>query len=347
MHDALTGLLARRTVAERETWRSLWDQLGDGKLPAEQAVTLLASLTTRLPDPATLAALHASLLERRPARPGPAWPASVNIVGTGGGPATFNVSTAAAFVAAATGVRVVKTGSRAYTSSLGSVDLLERLGVRLTSSYEQTQEDLERDGIAFAGPFVYPAELTRLARTVAPLGMKAFGRFLNALGPFLADLPVTAQVTGVSHTMPLDDLRTLADTITTCSVWLTTNDRGADELLGFADNTIHQGHGRQVHIRAGQWTTADGGFEALAPAPKGEAVDHFLAVLGGRAHPAATATVRLNAAALALAGGLHTQWSTALAATDEAVTSGAAVALAQRLRTRRRAPLATGAAHHG
>ncbi|WP_405783723.1 hypothetical protein [Streptomyces sp. NBC_00859] len=347
MHDALTGLLARRTVAERETWRSLWDQLGDGKLPAEQAVTLLASLATRLPDPATLAALHGSLLERRPARPGPAWPATVNIVGTGGGPATFNISTAAAFVAAAAGVRVVKTGSRAYTSSLGSVDLLERLQIRLTSSYEETQEHLERDGIAFAGPFVYPAELTRLARTVAPLSMKTFGRFLNALGPFLADLPVTAQVTGVSHTMPLEDLRTLADTITTRPVWLTTNDQGADELLGFADNTIHQGHGRQLHIPAGRWTTPDGGFEALAPAPKGEAVDHFLAVLAGRAHPAATATVCLNAAALALAAGLHTRWSTALAATDHAVTSGAATALVHRLRSGRGTPHTTGAVRHG
>ncbi|MHB9757707.1 hypothetical protein ACYBSK_25310 [Streptomyces sp. BYX5S] len=337
MHDALTGLLARRAVAERETWRSLWDRLGDGTLPREQAVALLASLTTRLPDPATLAALHGTLLERRPAPTGPAWPGTVNVVGTGGGPATFNISTAAAFVAAAAGVRVVKTGSRAYTSSLGSVDLLERLGVRLTASYEQTEEHLERDGIAFAGPFVYPVELTRLARLLAPMPMKPFGRFLNALGPFLADLPVAAQVTGVSRTMPLDDLRRLAATLTTRTVWLTSNDQGADELLGFARNTIHIARGRELVLEPGQLLSVVGGFDALAPAPKGEAVDHFLAVLAGRAHPAATATVRLNAAALAVASGRHRDWPAALAATGEAITSGAATDLVRRLRTRRTA----------
>lgn len=346
MHDALTGLLARRTVAEHETWRSLWDRLGDGTLPREQAVALLASLTTRLPDPPTLAALHGTLLERRPARPGPAWPATVNVVGTGGGPATFNVSTAAAFVAAAAGVRVVKSGSRAYTSSLGSVDLLERLGVRLTSSYEQTEEHLERDGIAFTGPFVYPVELARLARLVAPVSMKPFGRFLNALGPLLADLPVTAQVTGVSHTMPLDDLRRLAATVTGRKVWLTSNDRGADELLGFARNTVHIARGEDQVLEPGALIPADGGFEALAPAPKDAATDHFLAVLAGRAHPAATHTVRLNAAALALAAGHHTTWRDALDATDDAVTSGAAVALVERLRSRRTAATA-GAVRHG
>ncbi|PRH79288.1 hypothetical protein C6N75_10310, partial [Streptomyces solincola] len=268
MHDALTGLLAQRPVAERETWRSLWHRLGDGTLGKEQAVALLASLTTRLPGPETLRALLDTLDERRTAVPAGPWPGTVNTVGTGGGPATFNVSTAAAFVAAATGVPVVKTGSRAYTSSLGSIDLLERLGVRPTSSYAQTEDTLDRYGIAFAGPFVYPAELGRLARTVLPLPMKPFGRFLNALGPFLAALPVTAQVTGVSHTMPLDALRELAATETGRRLWLTANDQGADELLGFADNTVHthdRGTVDTVRIGPGQVAPAGGGLPGADP----------------------------------------------------------------------------------
>src|SRR5947208_4618553 len=56
-----------------------------------------------------------------------------------------------------------------------------------------------------SGPFVYPSELTKLARSVMPMSLKPFGRFLNAFGPFLAALPVTAQVTGRSeeHTSEL------------------------------------------------------------------------------------------------------------------------------------------------
>ncbi|MFK4687355.1 anthranilate phosphoribosyltransferase [Streptomyces pristinaespiralis] len=338
MHPALTGLLAGAPVTERETWRSLWDRLGDGTLEKEQAVALLASLTTSLPGHQTLDALLESLRERRTTPPPGPWPGTVNIVGTGGGPATFNISTAAAVTAAATGVRVVKTGSRAYTSSLGSVDLLERLGIRLTASYRQTEQMLEQHGIAFAGPFVYPAELTRLARTVAPLGMKPFGRFLNALGPFLADLPVTAQVTGVSAAMPLPVLRELARTFTGRRIWLTSNDQGADELLGFADNTVHLDDGSVRRLRPGELSGPGGTFDALRPVPPADAADHFLAVLAGTAHPAATDTVCLNAAALVLAAGPSGDWPSALAATREAVASGAARALADRLRTAPRTP---------
>ncbi|MFC8914734.1 hypothetical protein ACFT5C_03090 [Streptomyces sp. NPDC057116] len=334
MHDALTGLLARRPVAERETWRSLWDRLGDGTLGKEQAVALLASLTTRLPGPETLRALLDSLLERRPAAPAGRWGATVNVVGTGGGPATFNISTASAFVAAAAGVRVVKTGSRAYTSRLGSVDLLERLGVRPTASYAHTERTLEEYGIAFAGPFVYPAELARLARTVAPLGMKPFGGFLNALGPFLADLPVTAQVTGVSRTMPLPALRDLAATVTDRRVWLTTSTEGADELLPFADNTLHTATGTLV-LKAGELLPAGGSLDELRPADPAAATGHFLDVLSGAAGATATRTVCLNAAALAVASGHATDWPTALAAAERAVATGAARELAERMRAAR------------
>lgn len=354
MHEVITGLLAGRPVAERETWRSLWDRLGDGTLGKEQAVALLASLTTRLPGPDTLRALIESLHERRPA-PGTAGAAealgtggaadalgsaaavdtsgAVNIVGTGGGPATFNISTAAAFTAAACGVRVVKTGSRAYTSQLGSVDLLQRLGVRLTSSYAETAAALGRDGIAFAGPFVYPAELTRLARTVLPLGMRPFGRFLNALGPFLAELPVAAQVTGVSHAVPLDTLRALAAAPaagTGRRIWLTGNAHGADELLGFSDNTVHTQEGR-LDLKAGALTRGDGGFAQLRPVEPEEAPAHFLAVLSGAAHPVAVDTVCLNAAALAVAAGHRADWAAAVADAREAIASGAVRALVERV----------------
>ncbi|WP_405435166.1 hypothetical protein OG373_40410 [Streptomyces avidinii] len=333
MHDALTGLLEQGAPVGRETWRSWWDQLGDGGLDQAQVVALLASLTSRLPDHETLRHLLDSLAERRPAaQAGTAWEGTVNVVGTGGGPRTFNISTASAFVAAAAGVKVVKTGSRAYTSSLGSVDLLERLGIRLTSSRAQTEDTLAAHGIAFAGPFVYPTQLTRLARTVAPHSMKPFGRFLNALGPFLADLPVTAQVTGVSAAAPLDTLRHLAQATTTRRIWLTSNDTGADELLPFATNTIHGENSLTRIIRPGELTPADGSFADLRPATDTTtAAAHFLTVLSGNAGRVATRTVCLGAAALVVASGTRRDWLSAVSLAEEAIRSGAAHDLAQRL----------------
>ncbi|MCB5178539.1 hypothetical protein [Streptomyces antimicrobicus] len=339
MHDALTGLLQQQAPVGRGTWRSWWDQLGDNRLDKAEVLALLASLTSRLPDHHTLRHLLDSLAERRTPHPaGAGWQGTVNVVGTGGGPRTFNISTASAFVAAATGVKVVKTGSRAYTSSLGSVDLLERLGVRLTSSYAQTEDTLDAHGIAFAGPFVYPVQLTRLARTVAPTGLKPFGRFLNALGPFLADLPVTAQVTGVSAAAPLETLRELAGSTEGRRIWLVSNDTGADELLPFAVNTVHGERGLTRIVRPGELTPGDGSFADLRPAADpGAAVDQFRSVLAGAAGAVATRTVCLGAAALAVAAGTRRDWLSAVAEAEEAVRSGAALALADRLAAATRA----------
>ncbi|MFE2413213.1 hypothetical protein ACFXDE_33215 [Kitasatospora sp. NPDC059408] len=339
MHPALTDLIAARPVP-LDTWRSWWDRLeGAAQGPARdsdraQAAALLASLATRLPDTATLAALTTSLTERSP-DPGPAHPGSANIVGTGGGPATFNLSTAAALTAASMGVPVVKTGSRAYTSAAGSIDLLERLGITLTSSHTETADHLARHNIAFAGPHVYPPALTRLARLLYPLTLKPFGRFLNALGPFLATAPVTAQLTGVSATAPLTALRDLtARTGTHGSgrqVWLAHNTEGADELLPFADNTLHTPH-TTIHLPAGSLAPDTGTLADLAPHP-GDLTGHFLDALAGRAGRAATHTIALNAAALAIASGRHTHWPTAHATALAALADGAPRALAQRLRT--------------
>ncbi|MFJ9606119.1 hypothetical protein ACIRS1_07135 [Kitasatospora sp. NPDC101176] len=338
MHPALTALLAGRPVP-LEAWRSWWDQLEQRTLgPARdsdraQAAALLASLTTGLPEPATLAALTTSLTERAP-DPGPAHPGSVNIVGTGGGPATFNLSTAAALTAASMGIPVVKSGSRAYTSAAGSIDLLERLGITLTSSHAATGEDLARHGIAFAGPHVYPPALTRLARILYPLTLKPFGAFLNTLGPLLASVPVTAQLTGVCAAARLDALRDLAARTATRTVWLATNSAGADELLPFADNTLHT-PGGAIHLSAGSVAPDRGTLADLAPHPD-DLTGHFLRALAGQGGDTATHTIALNAAALALASGRHTRWHTAHAAALDALADGAPRALAERLRARPR-----------
>ncbi|MGW2253353.1 hypothetical protein ACWCXH_24605 [Kitasatospora sp. NPDC001660] len=337
MHPALTALLAGEPVGP-DTWRSWWDRLEGATLgPARdsdraQAAALLASLATRLPDTKTLAALTASLTERSP-HPGPAHPHSVNIVGTGGGPATFNLSTAAALTAAAMGVPVVKTGSRAYTSTAGSIDLLERLGITLTSSHTATADHLERHGIAFAGPHVYPPQLTRLARLLHPLALKPFGRFLNALGPWLATVPVTAQLTGVCDAAPLTALRELAAQPRAHTagpeIWLAHNTEGADELLPFADNTLHTPT-TTIHLPAGTVAPADGTLADLAPHPD-DLTGHFLDALAGQAGHTATHTIALNAAALAIASGRHTHWPTAHTAALDALADGAPRALATRL----------------
>lgn len=119
----------------------------------------------------------------------------IDTCGTGGdGKGTFNVSTAAAIVAAAAGYAVAKHGNRAASSQCGSADVLEALGVRIGASAEQVTDGLERIGIAFMlAPLFHPA--TRFA--VAPRREIGIRTVFNILGPLTNPARVKGQVLGV------------------------------------------------------------------------------------------------------------------------------------------------------
>lgn len=336
MPDVLAALVGQREPVPLRSWRRFWDQLDAGRLAPGEAAAVLAVLSTRMPGRDTVTALLASLDERRQGTVA-RFPSAVNIVGTGGGPKTFNISTASAFLAAAMGVPVVKTGARAYTSSYGSVDLLHRLGVRLTVSYADTGEVLDRFGIAFAGRFVYPTQLAQLARAVYPLELKVLAGVINTLGPFLAAMPVGAQLTGVSEPAVLPLLRHLASARREPRTWLCTNDLGVDELVSHCDNVVHSDEGRApLRLRRHEFGPAPGTMADLRPVAEHQLVGHFLDVLSGQGPPVAAQTVCLNAAALAVAGGVAPDWPAAAAAAGDTLTSGAAVDLVERMRTANR-----------
>ena len=110
--EALEALVTQSYPIPATVWGDFWDRLAGRELHPGEALAVVASLTSRLPDGASISTLLSSLRERNP-QPDPPTRTTVNIVGTGGGPSTFNLSTASAFVAAAMGARVIKTGSRA------------------------------------------------------------------------------------------------------------------------------------------------------------------------------------------------------------------------------------------
>ena len=334
--DLLRALVTRTVPVDRETWQTFFNRLLSRKLRRGEAAAVLTSLTTAMPDNETLGHLLDCLDERRPA-PDTGFAGAVNIVGTGGGPKTFNVSTAAALVAAAMGVRVVKTGSRGFTSRYGSVDLLDRLGIRLTTGYQETAESLERFGVAFAGQFVYPAEIALLAKEILPLDLRVVGRFVNSVGPFLAAMPVSAQLTGVSDPDLLPALRFLAGRRAERRVWLCHNDLGVDELVGFADNVIETPEGG-IALAAGAHTSADGEWMDLA-VTDGDPVEQFREVLTGQAGDTAVEAVCLNATALSVLGGVVDDWAKGMRAAEDAIRGGAAIDLANRMRTARAANL--------
>lgn len=333
---ALAALLTRSYPIEADVWADFWQRLAAKDLHPGEAVAVLSSLTTQMPDGASVSALLSSL---RAGNPQPAAPAltTVNIVGTGGGPSTFNLSTASAFVAAAMGTRVIKTGSRAYASRTGSVDLLDRLGVRMAGSYEELEQLLDTFGIVCAGPFVYPKELRLLARQILPFDMKTVGRFFNLVGPFLAAVPVTIQITGISDHSVLPVFRALAREDPTRDYWLCWNDLGCDELLSVTDGHVFDSAADAERvISPGELGLTDRPFEDLLPvAELDDTVPHFLRLISGDGPTGAIESIRMNAAVLAINGGVREDWAGALKLAEETMTSGEAARLIERIRAHR------------
>jgi anthranilate phosphoribosyltransferase len=331
--EVLAELVNQQYPISEELWGNFWDRLRAKDLRDGEALALACSLTTRTPDGASVSALLKSLRERNP-QPDPPARTTVNIVGTGGGPSTFNLSTASAFVAAAMGARVIKTGSRAYASKTGSIDLLDRLGIPLTSNYEQTEESLETFGMACAGAFVYPKELRLLARAILPFGMKQMGRFFNVIGPFLGAVPVSTQITGVSDHSVLPMFRQLAADDPSRRFWIVSNEIGCDELLSIVDAQVYDsGRDEDFVLSPSEIGLSGGTFDELRPVEDlGTTVSHFLALIGGEGPTAAIESIKLNAGALAINCGVVEDWPQALALAGETMRAGEPASLIERMR---------------
>ncbi len=121
----------------------------------------------------------------------------VDVVGTGGdGAHTFNISTAAMFVAAAAGAKIAKHGNRSVSSKSGSADILEALGVKLTLSSEQVSQCISQVGLGFMfAPNHHPA-MKNVASIRKDLGVRTI---FNILGPLTNPADAKRILMGVFH----------------------------------------------------------------------------------------------------------------------------------------------------
>jgi len=171
-----------------------------------------------------LASLLRSRMKRIRTNGGPI----LDIVGTGGSRSkSFNGSTAAAFVVAGAGLAVAKHGNRAATSSSGSADVLDHLGINVDIQIERTQECLQRHSLCFLFAPRFHSLSPALARARRRLGRPTI---FNCLGPLCNPAGATHQVIGV---WDRDRIKTMANVLSrlgTKASWVVHGHSGLDEI---------------------------------------------------------------------------------------------------------------------
>src|SRR2546425_536757 len=148
--------------------------------------------------------------------------------GTGGDRTkTFNVSTTAAFVIAAAGVRVAKHGNRSFTSRCGSADVLEQLGVKLEIEPALVEKAIEEIGIGFMfAPNFHPA-MKNVASIRREIGVRTI---FNILGPLTNPAGANAQLIGVYDSELLEPMCLAAHNLGAKSVMTVYGVDGVDEI---------------------------------------------------------------------------------------------------------------------
>ena len=200
--ETLTKHLVVRNDLSAAEIQTAVQQLTDEHIAAEAKADFLEALAQKGETPAEIAAFAAALREKSIVPPiPPAWRearAILDVVGTGGDHlSTFNISTTVALVCAAAGVAVAKHGNRAVTSTVGSADVIEALGIPVNLTPEAAARSLvEKNFAFFFAPNFHPAfkNIAPARRLCAARGRRTI---FNIMGPLLNPVRPTAMLVGV------------------------------------------------------------------------------------------------------------------------------------------------------
>ena len=326
--EAIEQLLGG-TPLTREQARGVMDQVMAGESTPVQVAGVLIALRAKGETVEEMAGFVDSM--RTHATPLELPDDTIDTCGTGGDRSgTFNISTAAAFVAAGAGIPVAKHGNRAASSRCGSADVLEALGVDITLGADGVRRCIEAAGMGFCfAPTFHPA-MRHAGPARRELGVRTV---FNVLGPLANPGRVRRQALGVGapSLAPLM-IRVLKD-LGHERALVFYGDDGLDELTTTGSSRVFQ-------LKAGTLTEyeldpQELGFKRLRPAElqggaPPENAKLLRQVLDGERGPRRD-VVLLNAAAAVLAAGRAEEWPEAIAVATASLDGGRARQVLDRL----------------
>ena len=326
LRDALRRLAAGESLTADEA-AAAFGVVMRGDATAAQTAALLMGLRVKGETAEELTgaarALRAAMV-RLPAREPELL---LDTCGTGGGRVqTFNISTAAAFVAAGAGARVAKHGNRSFSTKCGSADVLEALGVRIEMPVEEMRRVLEEAGIVFMfAPLMHPA-----MRHVGPVRREiTIPTMMNLLGPLANPAGAGRQVVGVADAPRLALVAATLAALGTVHAMVVHGEPGLDELSPMGTTRIAEVRGGKVT----EWTLDPRDFgmpmataESLAGGEPADNARRVTDTLEGKERGAPRHAVVLNAAAAIYVAGLAPDFEAGIKRAEESIDKGKAAA---------------------
>jgi anthranilate phosphoribosyltransferase len=328
LHRWMTGGALSRAEMEE-----LFGRLMDGELAEPLQAALLVALAMKGESVAELAGAAAAMRRRVRAIPH-ARDGVLDTCGTGGdGKGTFNISTAAALVAAAAGAPVAKHGNRSVSSRSGSADVLTALGVQVEVEPAAAGRSLDEIGIAFLfAPRLHPA-MRQVMPVRQALGVRTT---FNLLGPLTNPAGATRQLLGVYAADRVEVMAGVLAELGTEHALVVHGSDGLDEITLSGPTRVAQVLDGRVTLS--EVTPEDFGFErcaveALAGGTPERNAELMQGLLAGR--PGALRDVTLiNAGAALVVAGLAADWRQGVERARGAIDTGAAAAKLEALRQR-------------
>lgn len=263
----------------------------------------------------------------------------VDTCGTGGGSVpTFNISTAAAFVAAGAGVRIAKHGNRSFTTRCGSADVLQALGIDIDVSVEVMQAALENTGLVFMfAPLMHPA-----MRHVGPVRRElGIPTVMNIVGPLANPAKAGGQVVGVADKERGPTLAEALSSLGTRHALVVHGEPGLDEISPLGPThviEVKDGKTSEWVISPKKFGFGKGKESDLRGAEPEDNAKIIEAILEGGGPEAGKAAVILNAAGAIFVSGGGKSFDDAVAAAKQAIQDGSAKKALQNLRSAYRKP---------
>jgi len=329
--EALHRAAGRQDLTAQQAHAALEEILA-GSASAAQIAALLAALRVKGETVEEVAGFARALRSRGhpvPCRPDPR--PLVDTCGTGGdGAHTFNISTAAAFVAAGAGARVAKHGNRSISSRCGSADVVEELGARLELPPARIAECIDQVGIGFLfAPSLHPA-----MRHVQPIRAELKMRTIfNLLGPLANPAGAQAQLVGVFEPRLVPLLANALALLGLPRGLVVHGSDGLDEITNTGPTlTAEIDHGRVAErtLSPAEFGLQTVTLDSLKGADRAENAAILRAILDGGAGPRRD-IVLANAAAVLVVAGLAPDFTAGMTLARASIDSGRAMQKLQEL----------------